>query len=100
MEHLGAVLWEAQCRRELARVAPGRAEGSLTPTERRIAQLVADGSRNKEIASALFVSTANVEAHLTRIFRKLGIRTRSDLVRWMTAGRGSGTPATPDGEGL
>jgi DNA-binding CsgD family transcriptional regulator len=99
-EQLGAVLWEAQCRQELARVAPGRAEGSLTPTERRIAQLVADGARNKEIASALFVSTANVEAHLTRIFRKLGIRTRSDLVRWMAADRGGGPAATPDGEGL
>ena len=54
---------------------------SSTPTERRIADLVALGRRNREIAGELFVSVATVEAHLTRIYRKLGVRSRTELSR-------------------
>ena len=53
----------------------------LTPTEARIAELVADGRRNREIAGELVVSAATVEAHLTRIYRKLGVRSRTELAR-------------------
>jgi DNA-binding CsgD family transcriptional regulator len=84
---MGAALWEARAASELERAAPGRSTGALTPAERRIAALVAQGSRNREIAQALFMSTATVEGHLTRTYRKLGIRSRSELVRLVSEGR-------------
>jgi DNA-binding CsgD family transcriptional regulator len=52
---------------------------SLTPSERRVAELAAQGPTNREIAQALFVTQRTVEVHLTSIFRKLGIRSRSQL---------------------
>jgi DNA-binding CsgD family transcriptional regulator len=76
---LGAVLWEARAVEELERAAPGRAAGELTETERRVAELVAQGLKNREIAETLFMSVATVEAHLTRTYRKLEIRSRSEL---------------------
>ena len=51
----------------------------LTPTERRIAELAATGAHNKEIAGALFVSVKTVEANLSRVYTKLGIRSRVEL---------------------
>ena len=78
---IGAVLWEARVVEELERASPGRSDGALTPAERRIAELVGDGMRNREIGQALFMSVRTVEAHLTRIYRKLGIRSRSELAR-------------------
>ena len=65
---------------ERARLAPGRDEG-LTPAERRIAELAAYGHSNPEIAAVLFISSKTVEANLTRIYRKLGVRGRVDLPR-------------------
>jgi DNA-binding CsgD family transcriptional regulator len=53
----------------------------LTPTERRIADHVAAGHSNTEIAAALYISIKTVEANLTRIYRKLGLRGRVDLAR-------------------
>ncbi|MEX2546448.1 MAG: AAA family ATPase [Chloroflexota bacterium] len=84
---IGAPLWEARAAEELDRAAPGRASGELTRTERRVAALVVQGLRNREIAPALFMSVATVEAHLTRIYRKLDIRSRSELARLVAAGR-------------
>ena len=78
---MGASPWVRQAGDELDRVAPGRGTGELTPTENKIAALVADGMRNREIADSLFVSVATVEAHLTRTYRKLGIRSRTELAR-------------------
>ncbi len=78
---LGATPWERQAAEELERVAPGRTTGTLTDTEARIVALVADGRRNREVAAELFVSVATVEAHLTRIYRKLGVRSRTELSR-------------------
>ena len=78
---IGAALWEARVVEDLERASPGRSEGVLTPAERRIAELVAEGMRNREIGQALFMSVGTVEAHLTRIYRKLGIRSRSELAR-------------------
>jgi DNA-binding NarL/FixJ family response regulator len=79
-EKLGARLWAAKTRTELNRIA-GRApsEDVLTATERRVAELVSDGHRNKEIATTLFVTVKAVEANLTRIYAKLGIRSRTEL---------------------
>ena len=76
-----AMPWVEQADAERERVAPGRSEAVLTPTEARIAELVADGRRNREIAGELVVSAATVEAHLTRIYRKLGVRSRTELAR-------------------
>ncbi len=78
---MGAAPWAEQAAAELERVAPGRATGALTEDEARIAALVAEGRRNREIAADLYVSVATVEAHLTRIYRKLGVRSRTELSR-------------------
>jgi DNA-binding CsgD family transcriptional regulator len=51
----------------------------LTPTEGRVAALVAAGGTNREVADALFISVHTVEANLKRIYRKLGIRSRTEL---------------------
>ncbi|MGZ6586825.1 MAG: helix-turn-helix domain-containing protein [Solirubrobacteraceae bacterium] len=54
---------------------------SLTPSEWRIAQMVANGGSNAEIAQALFVTVKTVEMHLTSIYRKLDITGRAQLPR-------------------
>jgi DNA-binding CsgD family transcriptional regulator len=56
---------------------------SLTPSERRIADLAAEGRSNKEIAQALFVTLRTVEMHLSNAYRKLDIESRSQLARAM-----------------
>ncbi len=77
---LGAPRWQALAAAQRARLAPGGDDG-LTPAERRIAELAASGHSNPEIAAVLFISSKTVEANLTRIYRKLGIRGRVDLAR-------------------
>ncbi len=52
---------------------------SLTPSERRVAEMAAEGPTNREIAQALFVTQRTVEVHLTSIYRKLRISSRSQL---------------------
>jgi DNA-binding CsgD family transcriptional regulator len=52
---------------------------SLTPSERRVAEMAAEGLTNREIAQALFIAPRTVEVHLTSIYRKLRIRSRSQL---------------------
>jgi DNA-binding CsgD family transcriptional regulator/tetratricopeptide (TPR) repeat protein len=52
---------------------------SLTPSERRVAELAAQGPTNREIAQALFVTQRTVEVHLTSIYRKLAINSRSQI---------------------
>ncbi|MEU2879991.1 helix-turn-helix transcriptional regulator, partial [Streptomyces sp. NPDC007070] len=58
----------------------------LAAMERQVASLVMEGATNREIAARLFVSVKTVEATLTRVYRKLGIRSRVDIVR-LAAGR-------------
>ena len=79
-DRLGAPLWAEQTRNELARIG-GRAPSSdaLTEAERRIATLVAEGKTNREVAAALFVTEHSVENALTRIYRKLDVRSRAEL---------------------
>jgi DNA-binding CsgD family transcriptional regulator len=81
-DDLGAPLWADRARRELLRIG-GRAPTAtgLTPTESQIAHLVAGGRTNREVAEELFVSVHTVEANLTRIYRKLGVRSRTELAR-------------------
>ena len=77
---LGAVLWLGRAESELSRIG-GRAPSplELTATERSVAELVAVGRTNREVADALFVSPSTVSANLKRIYRKLGVRTRTEL---------------------
>ena len=81
-EQLGADLWADKARAEIARVG-GRAPGpvGLTPTEQKVADLVASGLTNREAARALFLSVSTVEANLRRIYQKLGVRSRTELSR-------------------
>ena len=79
---VGAAIWVGRTQTELGRVASRRPTGSsLTATERRVAELAAAGETNREIAGVLFMSVHTVEAHLTRIFRALGVHSRTELAR-------------------
>jgi DNA-binding CsgD family transcriptional regulator len=79
-QQLPAPLWEEQARRELARIGGRRvAAGELTETERRVAELVATGRSNAEVARALVLSPKTVEWNLSKIYRKLGVRARAEL---------------------
>ena len=81
---LGARIWHAATETELRRIGGRRETGdTLTPAERRVADLVARGETNKQVAAALYLSSKTVEAHLRSIFRKLGVHTRSELTRRM-----------------
>ena len=80
-EQVRSELWAARTQAELQRVGTRRSPRVLTPTERQIAQLAADGLTNKNIAATVFVSTKTVEANLSRVYRKLGISARAQLGR-------------------
>jgi DNA-binding CsgD family transcriptional regulator len=79
-ETVGTPLWAAQARAQLDRGSAGRPRSSgLTPAEQRVAELAATGMNNQEIAAALFIARKTVEVNLSRIYRKLGIRSRVEL---------------------
>jgi DNA-binding NarL/FixJ family response regulator len=83
-ERLHIPLWADRARAELARANVGpRQSGQLTPSERRVAELAASGMKNRDVATALFISPKTVEANLARIYRKLGIKSRAELGRHM-----------------
>jgi DNA-binding CsgD family transcriptional regulator len=82
-ERLSAPLWVEKTRSELARIGGRRREGKLTPTERRVAELVAEGRSNKEVAAAMFVTPKTIETKLSRMYTKLGIHSRAELTRWV-----------------
>jgi DNA-binding CsgD family transcriptional regulator len=62
---------------------------SLTPSERRVADMAASGLSNREIAQRLYVTTRTVEGHLTSVFRKLGINSRAELRRCLASPGGT-----------
>jgi DNA-binding NarL/FixJ family response regulator len=82
-ERLGCPGWAELAGAELARISGRRRapSGGLTPSEQRVAELVAGGLSNKEIASQMFVTVRTVEAHLSNVYGKLGIRSRTQLAR-------------------
>ncbi len=88
-DRLGARPWSARAEGELAATGAPGARGdpdragldSLTPQELRVARAVAAGLSNPEAAAVVFLSRKTVEAHLSRAYRKLGIRSRSQLAR-------------------
>jgi DNA-binding CsgD family transcriptional regulator/Cdc6-like AAA superfamily ATPase len=89
-DRLGAPLWSERARAELTRIG-GRAASplALTPTEERVADLVAAGRSNREVAESLFMSVNTVEWNLSRIYRKLGIRSRTQLAAALRDRQGS-----------
>jgi DNA-binding CsgD family transcriptional regulator len=81
-ESLPAPLWLERARRETARIGGRVPTGAtLTEVERRIAALVAEGRSNAEVARELVVSRKTVEWNLSNIYRKLGVRSRTELAR-------------------
>ena len=87
-ERLGAALWQERAERELRRASPRPTKDrrALTAAEQRVAALVASGRTNKQVAAELFTTVATVEAHLTRIYRKLAIRSRTELTLLVSEG--------------
>jgi DNA-binding NarL/FixJ family response regulator len=82
----GAQGWSAQTRRELVaargrRTLRGETRPRLTPREAQVAALVQRGHTNREVAAQLFVTDKAVEYHLGNIYRKLDVRSRTELAR-------------------
>jgi ATP/maltotriose-dependent transcriptional regulator MalT len=86
-DDLGTQQWAERAKTELARGMSGRqrSEG-LSPSERRVAELAVSGMTNRDIAAALFVSPKTVEVNLSRVYRKLKIRSRMELYRAWDSG--------------
>jgi DNA-binding CsgD family transcriptional regulator len=84
-ERLGAPRWQRRALDELARIGitavTGQAGQSLTAAEQRVADLVVAGRTNAEIAAELFMGQRTVEAHLSRVYQKLSVRSRTELCR-------------------
>jgi DNA-binding CsgD family transcriptional regulator len=84
---MGAAGWAEKARAELGRIGGRtRAEG-LTAAERRVAALVAAGRTNREVAAELFLGERTVESHLSRVYTKLGVRSRTELARRLPSTR-------------
>jgi DNA-binding NarL/FixJ family response regulator len=96
-ERLGAEPWAMRAHNELAatgeksRKRDVTVTRQLTPQELQIALAVAQGATNREAAAQLFLSPKTVESHLSSAYRKLGARSRTELVR-IFASETSGAP--------
>jgi len=81
---LGATTWSAQgqaLRDTVETRSPPMIGDVLSASERRVAEAVAAGATNREAATSLFLSVKTVEFHLRNIYRKLGVRSRTELAR-------------------
>ena len=91
-EQLGAVAWAERARGELratgetARKREPNTFDQLTRQELQVMRAVAQGATNREVAAQLFISPRTVDHHLRSIFQKLGISSRSELIRRAVAG--------------
>jgi DNA-binding CsgD family transcriptional regulator len=92
-ERLGAAPWDNKARRELDATGERRERRReadiatlLTPQELQVALRVSEGATTKEAAAALFISPRTVDAHLSHIYRKLGVRSRAELARFVIEG--------------
>lgn len=89
-ESAGAAAWAARTQDELRRIGGRQAAagGQLSATEAQIAELVASGRSNAETAATLRLSPRTVEWNLSKIYRKLAVRSRSELAATLNTGRG------------
>jgi DNA-binding CsgD family transcriptional regulator len=78
-EGLEAATWIEKARAEIGSIGGRTREEGLTAAERRVATLVAEGQTNREVAAALFLGERTVASHLTHIYAKLGVRSRTEL---------------------
>ncbi|MFI8190011.1 LuxR C-terminal-related transcriptional regulator [Streptomyces sp. NPDC085946] len=101
-ERCGALLWEKRTRSELRAAGDSAAGddagalGRLTPQQLRVAELVASGATNREVATRLSLSPRTVDHHLRNVFSRLGVRSRVELALLMNGGaadRGGGSGA-------
>jgi DNA-binding CsgD family transcriptional regulator len=83
-EEIGAAGWAAKARAEFGRIGGRTREEGLSPAERRVAELVAQSRTNREVAAELFLGERTVETHLSRVYAKLGVRSRTELARTLT----------------
>jgi DNA-binding CsgD family transcriptional regulator len=92
-EDLDTQPWADRAKTELARGISGRQRAhGLTPSEQRVAELAVSGMTNRDIAAALFISPKTVEVNLSRIYRKLRVRSRVELYRAWESGKASTPP--------
>ncbi|MFL6033468.1 MAG: LuxR C-terminal-related transcriptional regulator, partial [Gaiellaceae bacterium] len=80
-ERIDARAWAGKARNELGSIGGRTREEGLTAAERRVAALVVEGRTNREVAAALFLGERTVASHLTHIYAKLGVRSRTELAR-------------------
>ncbi|MHA6782971.1 LuxR C-terminal-related transcriptional regulator [Pseudonocardia saturnea] len=91
---LGAQVYVERCDRELktGRPGPRSASDQLTDQEGTVASLVATGMSNKEVAAEMMLSVKTVQFHLTRVYAKLGLRSRTELAARSSPDRTGGRP--------
>lgn len=97
-EATGAQRWTERTRAELGRIGGRRAAapGTLSATEAAIARQVAAGATNREVGAALHLSARTVEWNLSKLYRKLGVRSRTELAHALAArDRGQPDPGNP-----
>jgi DNA-binding CsgD family transcriptional regulator len=98
-EAAGAERWAERTRVELGRIGGRRAAapGALSATESAIARLISSGRTNREVAAALHLSARTVEWNLSKVYRKLGVRSRTELAMALgTEGTRAGSRDTPE----
>jgi DNA-binding NarL/FixJ family response regulator len=78
-DKLNTPLWADRVRAELDGMSVRTPRSVLSPSERRVAELVATGMTNRDVAAALCISPKTVEANLSRVYHKLDIRSRAEL---------------------
>jgi len=88
-DELGAESWAERAREELGAIGGRTRSEGLTAAERRVADLVADGRTNAEVAATLFLAERTVASHLTHVYAKLGVRSRTELARKLADGAGN-----------
>ncbi|HEV8562040.1 MAG TPA: LuxR C-terminal-related transcriptional regulator [Actinophytocola sp.] len=83
-EAIGYALDEKSAKARVRRSRPGE-RGGLTRREREVAEFLARGMSNKEIAATLVIATRTVESHVENILAKLGFTSRTQVASWMAA---------------